>query len=530
VAIALFSLIGFLCLYFPVMRKGSPMFVVFWVTVPVFLLYGLVVEIIVMQIVVLGFLFNSSITLSRLYRLFFNSLIFFLFSVIAAGAFYLAGGEIGSIDFWPLLFAVSCYQVIHLASSRLFMWLFSKNTNVTPDIFTKDAIISFSKVLVLIPLSLTVYFLYLNLGIGALFLVVVPYFIVVLLIRLNKLTEKINSDLEYAGIIGHEISGKLTAPEVIEEFMLQVSEMFNAEYAYLFEHNEGLLELVKSREYVRFVDIRFPVLPIGEGIAGHVLLENKPLIFSERKEWEAISIDYTPTDMQSVLCIPITRDQEVVTILLLSSSSKDKFQEYQLKILDLLCSYFTVSVEKALHLQEAVTKSNRCALTNLYNYEYMDEKLDIQMNLVSNGFLQELSIVMLDIDYFKDVNDSYGHQTGNDILCGLAKILEAKLPEGGIVSRYGGEEFVFLLPKYGKERALLFAESLRLEIENTEFLITSDLGEAKSEVSVHITVSIGVSTAPLDSKKGSYLLRNADRALYLWAKQGGRNRVAGYVK
>ena len=201
-----------------------------------------------------------------------------------------------------------------------------------------------------------------------------------------------------------------------------------------------------------------------------------------------------------------------------------------MKTLDILASYFTVSVEKARYVEETVIKSERCALTKLYNYNYLEERLEIEMAKLKKGVLDELSVLILDIDYFKNVNDTYGHQSGNDILSSLAGILEETVPEEGIVARYGGEEFVYLLPNKSKQEAMYFAEQLRQRIENHKFEIISDLGDHAPHLAIGITVSIGVSTALDDADEAKTLLRNADRSLYIGAKQAGRNRVASYIK
>ena len=234
--------------------------------------------------------------------------------------------------------------------------------------------------------------------------------------------------------------------------------------------------------------------------------------------------------MQSILCVPISCNQKIEAVLLLASTRKSAFKEYQLKILDFLCSYFTVSIEKARYVQKVIAESNICALTKLYNYRYLEERLYDDMGIVNDGLLDELSVVMLDIDHFKNVNDMYGHQSGNDVLTMLGEKLKDQLPKDSIVARYGGEEFVYLLRGVGKQEALVFAENIRLEIENTEFLVTPDLGMDKATIAVSITVSIGVASAREDADDAQSLLRKADRSLYLWAKQAGRNRVAGYVR
>src|SRR5690606_29334861 len=147
------------------------------------------------------------------------------------------------------------------------------------------------------------------------------------------------------------------------------------------------------------------------------------------------------------------------------------------------------------YVQKAIAKSERCGLTKLYNYRYLDEALENCMNQVKSGELENLSLVMMDIDHFKSINDTYGHQSGNDILIELARILEAEVGEEGTVARYGGEEFVVLFPNYGKDLSMLFAESLRKKIEQHAFKIKTDICADRSIKDVQIKISIVVTSS-----------------------------------
>lgn len=152
-----------------------------------------------------------------------------------------------------------------------------------------------------------------------------------------------------------------------------------------------------------------------------------------------------------------------------------------------------------------------------------------QERIKANPHLQ-FSLLMMDIDYFKRINDTYGHHAGNIILQNFAKLLENFVPEEAVLARYGGEEFVILLPHMTKEEAVQLGEEIRQCVEVTPFLIESDLAEAGQKELVFITVSIGVSNVPDDTDETKGLLRNADRALYIGAKQAGRNKVAEYSR
>ncbi|QUW22508.1 GGDEF domain-containing protein [Sporosarcina sp. Marseille-Q4063] len=521
---------GFITLLYPIKKGGQPLFLVMWVTIPVFLKYGIMAEIIVMQLSVLAFLLTSGNTYTMLSRFFLNSALFFTLSMISANVFHLVGGEIGMMEFWPVILVFFCYQFSHSFIRDLLLKLYSYIKS-TPSNYLSNKILSdYASGFGVIPVSLTLYFLTEYVGFGAVFLLGVPFLIMTYMLRIYSNTEEINRNLQQAGEIGHQLSNNVTEKKVVDQFIEKVSEMFNAEYAYLFNHQDGWLELVRSYEKGAFVEVIFNRLSPGQGIAGSVLMWNKPIIYSKRDEWEKDSKDYAPDQMQSVLCLPISRDQNIETVLFLSTQRRSAFKEYHLQILDILCSYFTVSVEKARNVEEKVIKSERCALTKLYNFGFLEDRLEYEMKLVNEGLIDELSVLMLDIDHFKAVNDTYGHQSGNEVLQTLARILKKHVPQTGIVGRYGGEEFVLILPGMSKYDAKIFAEQIRSEIESYAFQVYPSLNNQSAPVLISITVSIGVSNAPEDADEAKVLLCNADRSLYLGAKQAGRNRVAGYIK
>ncbi|WP_318615198.1 diguanylate cyclase [Sporosarcina sp. YIM B06819] len=528
--VAIFMILSFLTIYFPFIRKGTPVFLVMWLTIPAFLMYGLFIEIIVMQFAILATLFSSSGPLTLQKRFFFNSTLFFILSVLASFAYYGVGGELGSTKFWLMFVSVLSYQLVHSIVNDIVLRIYVRYKRIRSLYTANEILADYAIVLVIIPLALSLYYMIYIIGSGAFLLLVVPFFFITFIVRLYNNSEKINRYLKRAGDIGQELSAMMTEQEVIDAFVSKVSNLFEVDFAYLFDHQDGWLELISSYEYGKPKNIEMERLASGQGLAGLVLQKNEPMIYSAREEWLMTIQGYTPSELQSVLCIPIMRNQKIEGVLLLGSNKKSAFEVYHLEILDLLCSYFTISVEKARYMQEAVMKNERCALTGLYNYRYLEERLAYQMEQFNSGVYDNLSVVMLDIDYFKKVNDTYGHQSGNDILYMLARKLEAALPEEGTVGRYGGEEFVYILPGMTKEAAYDFAENLRTEIGGYDFLIAPDLDKDKYSKTIHITCCMGISSAPDDTDEAMTLLRNADRSLYIGAKQAGRNRVATYVK
>ena len=157
------------------------------------------------------------------------------------------------------------------------------------------------------------------------------------------------------------------------------------------------------------------------------------------------------------------------------------------------------------------------ALTGLYNRGSFDTKLKDEFNR-SKRYGRELSLLMLDIDFFKKVNDTYGHQAGDEALKAIADIISSTVRLTDYSARYGGEEFLVILPETGREKAVEVAERIRLYIEEKEINVLEDK-------TIHLTVSIGVSTSS-NCNSEEKLLKDVDSALYK-AKEGGRNKVVG---
>ena len=172
--------------------------------------------------------------------------------------------------------------------------------------------------------------------------------------------------------------------------------------------------------------------------------------------------------------------------------------------------------EKNRQLQEM---ANRDGLTGLYNHRYFHEQLSKDF-LRARRYHEFLSCVLLDIDYFKKFNDTYGHQTGDVVLSTLARVIEDSIRDSDLAARYGGEEFALILYHTDGPGAFHVAERLRQTVESHEV-------RDKDNV-LHVTISVGVSTFPSEKIRDSKeLIECADKALYK-AKENGRNRVESY--
>lgn len=177
------------------------------------------------------------------------------------------------------------------------------------------------------------------------------------------------------------------------------------------------------------------------------------------------------------------------------------------------------SIEANDGLEKSVDELHRLSimdnLTNIYNRRYFFE---MSQKLIATAFREQkpVSLIMLDIDLFKRVNDNYGHQAGDYILIDLVKELEKTMRKSDVFARIGGEEFTILLNNTSLEGARGIAEKMRLTIENKVFIYNT--------TSIDITISIGVSELNTENTSIEDLYKQADKQLYI-AKNNGRNRV-----
>ncbi|WP_025270441.1 diguanylate cyclase [Hippea sp. KM1] len=159
-------------------------------------------------------------------------------------------------------------------------------------------------------------------------------------------------------------------------------------------------------------------------------------------------------------------------------------------------------------------------LTGLYNRRFLNTTIDFILQQAKRH-QKTVGILMCDIDHFKRINDEYGHETGDKVLKHIANSLRSMLRDSDLVVRFGGEEFIIILPDTTKTDSIKVAEKLRKAIEGSPFSINDDS-------SLNITVSFGVASYPDDSKRFKQLIQMADKALYS-AKNSGRNRTIAYT-
>ena len=225
----------------------------------------------------------------------------------------------------------------------------------------------------------------------------------------------------------------------------------------------------------------------------------------------------------SVAITPLTRRNKYLGTLNLGSYQPDRFVDNMATdFIDHLSSVVSVCLENNLHVEEIRRVSYLDALTGVNNRRFFEQRVGEELKR-SQRNAAPLSCQFFDIDYFKSVNDRYGHQGGDLVLSLVAATIKHQLRDNDVFVRYGGEEFVALLSNTDETKALETAERVRKAIQT--------LVIAVNDISVAVTISIGVSTyvpnnasITVDGEIATRLIKTADSALYR-AKHNGRNRV-----
>jgi diguanylate cyclase (GGDEF)-like protein len=222
------------------------------------------------------------------------------------------------------------------------------------------------------------------------------------------------------------------------------------------------------------------------------------------------------TTLKSHLTLPLAVEGEVMGCISLGSDQPNNFDAQDLQFFSVIGYQMAATLKQFQRINSIKDMAIYDTLTNVHNRRYFDEKLrsETQKSLSNST---PLSLVIVDIDFFKKVNDTFGHPEGDKVLCKIASLLKGSVRRDDTVARYGGEEFALVLPGAKLEVTYTIAERIRKLIEATLF----DVGDAQ----IHITISIGISNLPAHrARSKEELIKMADLALYN-AKREGRNRV-----
>ena len=210
------------------------------------------------------------------------------------------------------------------------------------------------------------------------------------------------------------------------------------------------------------------------------------------------------------------RDKTIGLIVADNFFTKRPITKDDIRILMMFANQAGTAIENSQLYEHTLVRAHKDALTDLWNHGYFQHVFDEKLRTAKLN-MSYLTLIMVDIDNFKNYNDTWGHQKGDDILAKISKVIIESSRKIDFVCRYGGEEFAVILPEASKKDTTVIAERIRANIEQHQFI-------EEGHPSQKITVSLGVASFPEDGNNKSELIRAADEALYE-AKRSGKNRV-----
>ena len=324
--------------------------------------------------------------------------------------------------------------------------------------------------------------------------------------------------------IFHDVAKALTSSldldSILQTIMEKMAEYFRPE-------NWSLLMVDEEREDLYFAIAVGPAaealknvrLKIGEGIAGYVAKHGENLIVNDvmKDPRFAKRIDeMTKWETRSIICIPLRSRLRILGVIQLVNVDMANFSEKEQFFLQSLSDYASIAIENARAVEriQELTITDDC--TGFYNARHLYKTLETEVYR-SARFNYEFTVVFIDLDHFKQVNDTHGHLIGSQLLAEIGYLIKAQLRLIDYAFRYGGDEFVVLLPQTGKDAALVVAKRLRDSLRTSMFCREEGLN-------INVRASMGVATYPHDAKTPHDVIRQADEMMYL-VKNTSRDNI-----
>ena len=322
--------------------------------------------------------------------------------------------------------------------------------------------------------------------------------------------------------VGKALASTLDLQKILQTIMEKISDFLQPDTWSLLmldeKSNELYYEMAIGSGANKLKDVR---IKLGEGIAGSVAEHGEAMLVENVKTDPRSIVRNSASlqpEVQSIVCVPVKgRESTLGVIELVHSTAKGGFHEEDIPILKNLADYAAIALENARYVQRIheLTITDDC--TALYNARHLNFVLDAEIYR-STRYGYEFSVIFMDLDHFKRVNDSHGHLVGSKLLWLIGDLVKGHLRLIDYAFRYGGDEFVVLLPQTSKQNALMVVRRLRDMLNSRIFFIEEGFN-------IRVTASFGVASFPADARTRKDLLHLADEAMYS-VKNTTRDNIA----
>jgi diguanylate cyclase (GGDEF)-like protein len=259
---------------------------------------------------------------------------------------------------------------------------------------------------------------------------------------------------------------------------------------------------------------------VGEGVAGWVVQHGETLLVPEAQNDPRVKQEHgaKPNKVRSVIALPLRGRKGTQGVIEIFNPRPDQLTDYSIAFLHILADHAAIAIENAHDVARIQQLTITDDTTGLYNVRYLYEVLGRELERCQ-GLKLPVSVAFLDLDQFKLVNDKHGHLVGSELLSRTGQRLRELSRKQDWCFRYGGDEFVILMPETGVEDALAYATALNRALMKTRF-------HMKNELELRVGASVGVATAPVDGVAVHAVIGCADTRMY-WVKANGRGAVKG---
>ena len=346
------------------------------------------------------------------------------------------------------------------------------------------------------------------------------------LIEKNKELRKKIYDLRNIFDVSLELHSILDVERLINSALLSLIGKFSCKSA-LFLHalkkNEQRLTVLNSKGFYKS-EVENLVVEKSDSLINFLYKNQKPVQIADMPKDIAKTAAVSALreiNIELISPIRILNNNSEALICLGQRVNDKPYTENELELLITINNIVSIAISNASLYDEVIQLSYTDGMTELHNYRYFEMRLREEVLRHARN-KQDVSLIILDVDNFKNYNDTLGHQAGDEVLRSLAKILKETVRENDIVARYGGEEFAVILPGVSRDGVVILADRLRERVDETKF------ESQEVQPSGSLTISVGTASLPLDTDNLNDLIFKADTALYA-AKHGGRNRVIQYT-
>jgi diguanylate cyclase (GGDEF)-like protein len=322
--------------------------------------------------------------------------------------------------------------------------------------------------------------------------------------------------------IGKLLTSTLNHKTIFEHIMRRGSELIKAQHWSLLIKDEitGALrfEIVVGADKTLFDPI---ILCPDEGIAPYVARTGFPMFVPDvTKEplFNSKVDEKTGFTTRSIICIPLETHGKISGVIeIVNIEDMEFFSEKNYPILQILADYAAIAIENSRYMTKIEAMCITDEYTGLYNSRYMHDYLDRYFSVPKN-LCGSIAVIFIDMDDFKTIVDTHGHLQGSEILKQIGLTIKAGLSGTDILIKYGGDEYIIILPGRNNEKAFELAQSVSKRINTTEYRVED--GKA-----VHVTASFGIASAPENATEKKELLIAADNALFT-VKSGTKNGIS----